>query len=90
MEEASLPNESPRTHERFLEYYHTMWQDSDVHTTRDLTDHFQIEFRLARYHLVKMVDEGLLCQVKHDGNTWYFKRKHYDEFKALRPYIQLR
>lgn len=90
MTEISPPDESPKTHEKFLEYYHTLWQENDVHTTRDLTDYFGIEFRLARYHLVKMVDEGLLCQVKSEGNTWYLKRVHYNEFKALRPYVQLR
>jgi predicted HTH transcriptional regulator len=90
MEEVPLATESPKTHEKFLEYYHTLWQEDDVHTTRDLTDYFQIEFRLARYHLVKMVDEGLLCQVKFEGNTWYFKRVHYAEFESLRPYIHVR
>lgn len=90
MEEVAPPDKPPKLHEKFLEFYRTLWLDDSVYTTRDLTDYFQIEFRLTRYHLVKMVDEGFLCQVKYDGNTWYFKRIHYDEFKALRPYVQLR
>jgi predicted HTH transcriptional regulator len=76
-------------HEQFIQYFTLNWDDDAVHTTRDLADHFKIEFRLARYHLMKLVDDGLLCQVKYEGNTWYLKRKYYDEFKELRPYIKL-
>ena len=77
------------THERFLVFFTLEWNDDAVYTIRDFADRFTLEFRDVRYHLMKMVDEGLLCRVKFEGNTWYMKRCNFDDFKKLRPHIHL-
>jgi hypothetical protein len=77
------------THDRFTVFYTLEWKDEAVYTTRDFADLFKLEFRDVRYHLMRMVDDGLLCRVKYEGNTWYMKRCNYDDFKKLRPYIHL-
>ncbi len=50
------------------------WSLGDVYTIGDLAGMFEIDIRLARYHLMKNVDRGILCQIKWEKNTYYLKK----------------
>ncbi len=60
--------------ERVAHFVSYDWDLSDAYTISDLALRFSIDIRLARYHLMKMVDNGILCQVKWGKNTYYLKR----------------
>jgi hypothetical protein len=74
------------TYEKFLKFVETDWGDDAAYTTRYVADELSMQFRNARYHMMKLVDEGHLCQIKFEGRTWYLKRKHYSEFIVFRKY----
>jgi hypothetical protein len=76
------------TYERFLEFEEDpkTWGDDSVYTTRHVANKLGVPFRNARYHMMKLVDEGHLCQIKFEGSTWYLKRKHYPEFVVFRKF----
>ena len=77
---------SKETHKAFIEYTLNEWPAETVHTLRTLADHFALPLRNVRYHAIKLVDEGYLCQIKFDGNTYYLLKRHYAEFVKFRPY----
>ena len=51
------------------------WDLGEVYVIGDLARMFGMDIRLARYHLMKNVDSGILCQVKWEKNTYYLKRE---------------
>lgn len=69
---------------RFHEYFEHIWKDDEAYTISDFAEIFSIEVRLSRYYLMKMVDSGLLAQLKYKGNTWYVKREFKDTFKQFK------
>jgi hypothetical protein len=77
---------SKETHQTFIKYVENDWPSDTVHTLRTLADLFHIPLRNVRYHAIKLVDEGYLCQIKFDGNTYYLLKRHYAEFLKFRPY----
>jgi hypothetical protein len=77
---------SKETHQKFINYVINDWPSDTIHTLRTLADLFDIPLRNVRYHAIKLVDEGYLCQIKFDGNTYYLLKRHYAEFLKFRPY----
>jgi len=69
---------------KFYTYFENDWKEDEAYQIRDFADKFQIEVRLSRYYLMKMVDSGLLAQLKYKGSTWYVKREHRDKFKQFK------
>lgn len=59
------------------------WELSDAYMIGDLGRMFNIDIRLARYHLMKSVDHGVLCQVKWEKNTYYLKREWKRPFERF-------
>lgn len=70
------------TGEAFRTFYEMYWMKDDVYCQSDFITYFGIDSRLARYHLLRMCDEGLLCQIKNKrGNAWYIHHSHKQLFK---------
>lgn len=71
------------TGDKFREFYEMFWLTEDVFCQTDFVKYFGIDSRLARYHLLRMCDEGLLCQVTNKkGNAWYIHHSHRELFKT--------
>ena len=69
------------TGEKFREFYDMCWLPEDVFEQTSFVAYFGIDSRLARYHLIRMCDEGLICQVTNKaGNAWYIHRSHKELF----------
>lgn len=47
------------------------WTIDEAYTLSDVAEMFKIDIRLARYYLMRLVDEGILCQIKWERNTYY-------------------
>lgn len=87
------PPRSPRTPkpnnltQRFDEFFETQWDRDDLYTISDFAHLFSIDNRLSRYYLLRMTEkDGKLCQIKHNGRTYYAHRVHkktFDQFKFL-------
>lgn len=72
------------TGEKFREFYEMYWLPEDVYEQTSFVTYFSIDSRLARYHLMRMCDEGLICQVTNKkGNAWYIHRSHRELFTSL-------
>jgi hypothetical protein len=70
------------TGEKFREFYEMLWLAEDVYSQSDFVNYFHIDSRLARYHLLRMCDQGLLCQISYKGNAWYIHHTHKELFKS--------
>jgi predicted HTH transcriptional regulator len=69
---------------KFYDYAEHVWKDNEAYTITDFAEIFEIEVRLARYYLMKMVDSGILIQLKYKGNTWYVKKHHRELFTKFK------
>lgn len=69
------------TGDKFREFYEHFWLHEDVYVQTDFVKYFNIDSRLARYHLLRMCDEGLLTQISYKGNAWYIHQTHRELFK---------
>lgn len=68
----------------FLAFYNFKWDDDSVYTHSFFGNEFNIDLRLARYHLMKMVRHNLLCQIKYKNRTYYARRQYNaDIFRML-------
>lgn len=69
---------------RLVKFVETEWDRDYAYTARDIADLLGCEnTRIARYFLLKLVDEGLLGQVKYWGKTWYVRRDQLEPFRRF-------
>lgn len=68
----------------FEEFVNDSWDKNGAYVITDFENIFGINRRLARYYLMKLTDQGVLCQLKYKGNTWYVKREFAQDFKQFR------
>lgn len=66
--------------EKFIE---EEWDIGEVYSISDVARRFMIDIRLARYHLMKAVDNGRLCQLKYQKSTYYLKREWKEPFERF-------
>lgn len=81
MEELSYTESN---NELFLRFVDEEWDIDDMYTITNLAHRFTIDIRLARYYLMKLVDRGVLCQLKYKRYTYYMKRCWLEPFKRFR------
>lgn len=65
------------------EFLTNEWQDDKAYTAADLTALLGCSIPLAHYHLLKLVKQGKLCQIKHHGRTWYMKAQYATQFMKI-------
>ena len=68
---------------RFLYFYHADWADDEVYTLNDFGVIYDMEIRLVRYYLMRLVKERKLCQIKHGIITYYAKHWTGEVFSQL-------
>jgi len=59
------------------------WTIDEAYTLSDIAEMFEIDIRLARYYLMRLVDKGVLCQIKWERNTYYAHSCWRKPFKEL-------
>ncbi len=79
-------------YERFEEFLENEWDIDEVYSIVDFRELFQIDIRLARYYLVKFVDEGRLFYLRWDNDVYYCKMCWYYPFKEFinDPKVEIR
>jgi len=70
-------------HKNFKDYVESKWNEDEVYVQGDFTYLFGIDSRHARYHLLKLVEAGVLCSVSYKGRVYYMKRQHRNVFRQL-------
>lgn len=59
--------------EKFHTFVEEQWDVDEAYTIVDFHEMFGIDVRLARYYLVKLVDEGLLFYLRWNYDVYYVK-----------------
>ncbi len=84
--------------EIFIDFVEHQWGVYDVYSTRFFVDRFGTDFRLTRYQLMRLVDQGELCLIKFTkfddevfcvGSAWYARRIHLKDLKQF-EYLGIR
>jgi len=57
--------------ERIALFVANDWTIDEAYMLSDVAEMFKIDIRLARYYLMRLVDKGVLCQIKWERNTYY-------------------
>lgn len=70
--------------ERIRQYVFAEWDKDYAYETTDISVVLQCDNRVSRYYLMKMVNEGILKQLKYHGHTWYIHSNQAHEFKQYR------
>ena len=71
----------------FLYFIYAYWEDEDVYTILDFSKIFNIEVRLTRYYLMKLVHNHKIAIIKHGKNNYYIKRwavEGFDKFISMK------
>lgn len=69
--------------ERIRQFVISEWDREYAYETTDVSLILQCDNRVSRYYLMKLVDEGLLVQLKYHGHTWYI---HTDQAPMFKHY----
>ena len=71
-------------YQNFKQFVTERWEEDHVHAQGDFTPLFSIDSRHCRYHLVKMVEEGLLCSVSYKNRVYYVKPQNAQIFRQFK------
>lgn len=77
---------SHKLHEEFVTFLNTKWDNNNAYTLTDFASLFNIDIRLARYHLMKLVDMGELAQLKI---KFYNYETYYVRWFQVEPFVRL-
>lgn len=69
--------------ERICKFIDEEWNDEFAYTPSDIADVLSCDPRLARYYLIKMVEQGKLCQLKYRRRTYYIKPEQSEQFERF-------
>ena len=69
--------------EKFHTFVEEQWDVDEAYTIADFHELFGIDIRLARYYLVKLVDEGLLFYLRWNHNVYYAKSCWFGPFQRF-------
>jgi hypothetical protein len=69
--------------DRLRHFIENDWNDKYAYMTRDIADLLCCDTRIARYYLLKMIDEGHIAQLKYWGKTWYVKAYQIEQFEKF-------
>jgi hypothetical protein len=59
------------------------WDDTFAYTPSDIAEILDCDPRLARYYLLKMIERGILCQLKYRRRTYYIKPEQSKQFERF-------
>jgi hypothetical protein len=73
----------------FQTFFIDHWQDDPIamYQQGDFSSLFNIDSRLSRYHLVRLVKLGIVVYVKWDSSVWYCHPDQYDKLKEWEEYF---
>ena len=77
---------SHELHEKFLEFVNTEWDENLAYTLMDFRELYNIDIRLARYHLMRLVDMGYIARLRikiYKYETYYVRWDKAELFLAL-------
>jgi hypothetical protein len=75
--------------DQFKQFLCQEWECDTAYTLTDIAIQLgDIDIRLARYYLMRAVDQGDLCRIKWHGSTWYLLAIWKEVFIEL-PFIRV-